>query len=449
MYSGVYEKLLQQNIDVYLLLPDHQQEMLKDFNGAQFQPLHIPRLTHKARGLSFLREVIGCAFSRRNKIGSYVIYRSWYSRHFTAFQRLRRKFVEFLGGFAQPAFIFFGLYRLYNFLYKWERDLTPIRQQLSEIKPDLILSTFNVDSIYERSYVLAAKEMGIPLGNSIMGFDNLTSKAAHLVYDFYLVWNEKMKDQLLRFYPQVESHRVYITGTPQFDFHRRPDCLWKREDTLNDLGLPPQTRYFLYAASPKSLTPGEPELIARLAERMQNDRFLKDFWLVIRVHPRDDWSRWEIVRRSYGRSVLSKGRGTTAESNGSRFPTLEDQARLTSSLAHCEACINIASTMTFDGAIQDRPVIGIRFDQEPDAPREILYEEYDTDHYRPLVQSGGLRLAGNWDELLDLMRQAIQHPERDHLARVQMVAQECGVVDGKAGSRVADTLLTCLEKIHG
>ena len=67
--------------------------------------------------------------------------------------------------------------------------------------------------------------------------------------------------------------------------------------------------------------------------------------------------------------------------------------RFVSAIAYCDACINIVSTMTLDAAILDRPIVGIEFSREPSSPQEIMYSEYGADHYRPVVESGGLRLA--------------------------------------------------------
>jgi CDP-glycerol glycerophosphotransferase (TagB/SpsB family) len=306
----------------------------------------------------------------------------------------------------------------------------------------------NVESTYEKAYISAAKELGITVVSAILSFDNLTSQPSLLLYDYYLTWNQGMRDQLLRLYPQVKADQVCITGTPQFDFHRRPDCLWSRENTINALGLPHDARYILYGTSVSHYAPAEPELVARLAEKMAQHDLLCEYWLIVRTHPRDDWSRWEPVRKLSGRILLSEAWEMKPDINGWAFPTMKDYARLTSSLYHAQACINIASTITLDAAILDCPVIGIRFDKEPDAPREILYEEYDTDHYRPLVESGGLCMAHTWDELMGLMQQAIKNPERDRSARARMVAQECGLVDGNAAQRVADALLSYMEKIH-
>jgi hypothetical protein len=450
--SGLLDLLT--DVDVHLQIPKYEPSLLKTNNGQAFSRaaglwvLIPPPVKHRVKGLALLKDVINSAFSQRNSIGSYPIYQRWLKRNHTPMQRIRSGMVDILGSLAQAGPVFYGLNRLYERLFQSEYDLTPIRRQLQEINPDLLLSTVNVEDTFERAYVLTAKELGIPIVNSIVSFDNLTSKPSNLVYDYYLVWNQVMKEQLLRFYPQIKASQIYITGTPQFDFHRRPDCLWSRAKTLQQLGLPLQAQYFLYSGSGNKLTPAEPELVACLAEKMQNHDILKNYWLVIRNHPLDDWSRWESVKRISNRVMLSEPWEQAPDADRWGRFTIGDLARLTSSLAHASACINIASTMALDAAILDRPVIGIRFDKEPDAPHEILYEEYDTDHYRPLVESGGLRLAHTWDELLGLMQEALENPGRDRESRARMVAQECGLVDGNAVQRVADALLRYLEKIR-
>jgi hypothetical protein len=327
-------------------------------------------------------------------------------------------------------------------------DLEPIKEQLNRIKPDLIWSTVNVETTFERAYVLAAREIGIPVVNSVLSFDNLTRKPALLVYDHYLVWNQKMQDQLLRLYPQVSLDKVTITGTTQFDFHRRPQFMWSRPKTLEQLGLPANSNFFLYTTATKRLAPAEPDLVYRLAHLMQSEDLLKKYWLVVRIHPLDDISRWKDIVGWTEHLVLSEPWNLSPDNERWTFLTREDQARLVSSIAHSAGCLNIASTTALDAAILDKPVIGIRFDNEKDAPQEIIYAAYDSDHYRPLVESGGLRVAHTWSELQFLMQQAIESPELDRDKRAHMVAQECGIVDGKAVDRVTDALLNYFELIN-
>lgn len=167
---------------------------------------------------------------------------------------------------------------------------------------------------------------------------------------------------------------------------------------------------------------------------------------MVRTHPLDDWQRWNAVKENSECIILSQAWDNPPDAERWALPTRADQARFVSSMAHAEGCINIASTTSLDAAILDRPVIGIQFQAEKDAPTEILYEEYDADHYYPLVESGGLRLAHTWPELMSLMCQAITEPERDKENRARMVAQECGSVDGRAAERVTEALLNCLKE---
>jgi hypothetical protein len=450
--SGVLDRLTSSGVDVHLLMRDYDPSMLQApeyvgfTNAASCGRLRKPPVKRRIKGRSFLRRVIHSAFARRNEIGSYALYRRWFERNDGLTRRIKSNVVEGLGFLAQPAPVFFMLYRLYDRFYRLEYDLDPARSQLRRLAPDLLWSTVNVESDFERSYVLAARDLGIPVVNAILSFDNLTSKPAHLVYDHYLVWNARMREQLLWFYPMVTEGMTTITGTPQFDFHRRSEFLWARNKTLQALGLPPGSRYFLYATTTASLAPQEPALVEGVARRMRDDDALRHHWLVVRTHPLDDWDRWRGVSQTWDRVVISQAWSVDPDSDSWAVPTRADQARLVSSLSHTDACLNIASTMTLDAAILDRPVIGIRFESETAAPTDILYEEYDADHYSPLVESGGLRVAESWAELIDLMRRAVTDPDRDREARAGMVAQECGVVDGRASERVAGALIAFLKE---
>lgn len=452
VHSGILGLLVSAGVDVHLLIRDYDPSLLQApayagfSQAASCSSVLQPPIKRQIKGRSFFRDVIYCAFSRRNGIGSYDLYRRWSERKFGPVQRFRWRAVRFFGKLAQPSPIFSRLYGIHNRMCRMESDLGPVRDQLREIAPDLLWSTVNIEKSFERQYVLAARDLQIPIVNAILSFDNLTSKPTYLFYDHYLVWNQGMKQQLLNLYPRVSDDQIAITGTPQFDFHLRPDFQWSRQKTLENLKLPPDASYFLYTASPRALTPEEPDLVAQIALKMRQRSTLKNCWIVLRTHPLDDWSRWSSVWRSSNRVMLSQAWDSAPDTEGWTLPTLADQARFISSLAHGVACLNIVSTTTLDAAILDRPVIGIRLEDEHNAPREILYEEYDADHYRPLVESGGLRLARNWSELLDLMEQAIRSPERDRAPRARMVEQECGIVDGRAAERVTDALLDCVAK---
>jgi hypothetical protein len=203
--------------------------------------------------------------------------------------------------------------------------------------------------------------------------------------------------------------------------------------------------FFLYAASDESLAPEEPELVSQIANRMSRDELLKGYRLVVRLHPNDDGSRWSNLTLNSAKVVLGRAYGSNSKPLDRMLSTRDDHALLISSLLHAAACLNIVSTISLDAAILDRPVIGIDFRNERNSPREIMYEEYETDHYRPLVESGGLDLAKNWDQLITLMRRTLSKPEAGRQQRGLMVERECGRVDGRARERVVKTLLELLK----
>jgi CDP-glycerol glycerophosphotransferase (TagB/SpsB family) len=443
VHSGVLARLHRGGARVDLILRrlpgEHDSLLSGAFEAASSARAMIAPSGRSERGRPLLNGIIGKAFSSRNDIGSYRLYRRWFGRELRGTGRLRSDIIECAGFLARPKPLYRWLYQRSEALYRRSRDLEPVRRQLCELRPDLVWSTV-CSSPLEYPYVLAARDLKIPLVASILSFDNLTSRPALPLFDSYLVWNERMRDQLLSLYPEVSPESVSITGTTQFDFHRSEEFRWNRERTLRLLGLPPGARYFLYAASHESLAPEEPELVSALIRRLAEVSELRNHWLVVRLHPHDDGKRWAAITPAGARSRLAMAHERRPDPDGWAIPSAADQAQLVSSIAHCDACINIVSTMTLDAAVLDRPVVGIEFSREPASPQGIMFSEYEADHYKPVVESGGLRLARRWPELMGYLREAIENPERDREKRARLVRNECGVVDGHAADRITAAL---------
>jgi len=444
VYGGVLDRLTAAGADVQLVLrhgaPSADHPAAARFAAASqiHELLELP--ARPIRGKAMLDAVIRSGFNRRYDISSYPIYRRWFERDWTPLQRARAAGIEMLGAVAQRKPVLSRLCRLVERRYREAHDLTPVREQLARMAPAMVWSTFCVTPL-EYPYYLAARDLGIPVVTSILSFDNLTSRSVIPPYDHYFVWHEGMRAQLLRLYPETPRDHVTVTGTPQFDFHRDPAYRRPRAETLVALGLPDDARYVLYAASFVRLAPDEPLLVRALAELVQRVPALRNLWLVVRIHPLETRERWRPVTDVFPNVVVQTAWETPPDGDGWTLSTPADQARLVSAIAHAEMCVNVASTMTLDAALLDRPVIGIDFSMEPDAPRGIMYEEYGVEHYRPLVERGGLRVATSWSELGSLMESALTDPGRDRTQRAQMVEYECGRADGGAADRLTAALL--------
>ena len=84
--------------------------------------------------------------------------------------------------------------------------------------------------------------------------------------------------------------------------------------------------------------------------------------------------------------------------------------------------INVASTVSLDLAILDKPVINIAFNPPGEAIYPNDYEKiYDFDHYRPIVESGAISLAKNPGELEDQLRIYLENPKIHQTERKKLV----------------------------
>lgn len=380
--------------------------------------------------------LLHASFGQRFGIASYRIFGRWRRRDASPWQRLRYQGLRALASVT-------GLQPFYGWQVRYLERVAlrsaaagEITAQLQRLRPSLVVSTSCVVSD-EVPYILAARRLGIPTLGCILSFDNLTSKSVLPTFDHYGVWAQRMGEEVRRYYPDRDAGRIHVTGTPQFDFHRRPEYRWSREQTLRELGLAPGERYLLYAANSTTYTPTEPDLIAAFAEACDRTPSLRQHRIVVRPHPADDPERWTGVAALHTRIKLARPRET-----GSPFATEEAQARLVSSILHADVCLNMASTMSLDAAVLDTPIVCVAFAHGPESDEAWLARScYRTEHFEPVAASGGVRVARSAQELVRHTASYVEDRSLDREGRARLVRDICGVADGRAGERVADLIV--------
>ena len=445
VHSGLLTELVARGVRPWVLTsaahaPGEGEQLLE---GCQYATLQEAPAVASERGLSAQRALVRESFARRHRVSTQRIFERWRRNNGLRTPGWRSAAIEALAvlGAGDPCYAW-----QVAFLERRTRsilDLTAVREQLERIRPDLLISTACV-AYGEYPYLLAAPELGISTLGCILSFDNLTSRGALPTFDHYAVWSDRMGQQVRRFYPDRRASTIHITGTPQFDFHVREEFRWSRSDTLRHLGLPAGSRYLLHAANHSEFTPTEPELIAELSRRIREIEELREHYIVVRPHPYDDRRRWAKVAGDDPKIVMSWPAGADEP------PRAADQSRLVSTLLHADVCLNTASTMSLDASVVDTPVVCIGFgwsqlDGEDPACRELHF----TDHYKPLVNSGGVRLVHTMDETLREITAYVVNPSRDAEARAALVATECGGLDGKAAARVADLVEELVRPARG
>jgi hypothetical protein len=318
-----------------------------------------------------------------------------------------------------------------------------------KIKPSLVFNGSHIHSLrfnganhlwVAMQAVQAARRLAIPTATFIFSWDNLTSQGRIMPpYDFYFVWSEGLKADLLNMYRFVRPEQVFVTGTPQFDFHFRSEFYWSREAFCARVGADPARPIVLYTTGMDNHMPGEPIIVERIADQLKEMTGLGSPQLLVRVYPKDLTRRFEELK---------------ARRTDILFPSIpweqtwitpkqEDIYLLTNMLKHSSVGINVASTVSLELCMFDKPIINIGYNPHGVDIQPIDYARYyDFDHYKPIVESGAVRLARSEEELRDLLIQGLTNPSIDSANRQRLIREMFGdTLDGRASSRIADYLI--------
>jgi hypothetical protein len=363
---------------------------------------------------------------------------AWRRRNGPQFRRrMRNRFFREAARFARSDSAFLGLQREEERLFG--RTIpTRVWEFLRQTSPVAGLSTSCVLD-WERPLFQAMRMSGIPTATHVLSFDNLTSRGYIPLRHFsrFFVWQEAMANELVQFYG-VGTDQLTVTGTPQFDFHVRPEFRWSRSKTLAALALRGDRPYLVYCANHSAITPTEPALVSDLLATVgQDPRFRNHQW-VIRLHPMDAYSRWAGVEERFPNVVFSRPWKHRSDSRFWAIPSGDEVTLLGNTLRHADATLTVASTTALDSAVVDTPVVCVGFHSKAEGwENRFYYDAHYSQHYRPLMESGATPIATDMDSLMTLLAAAVNERESLRRERAALVRRLCGTVDGGSAERIA------------
>ncbi len=310
-----------------------------------------------------------------------------------------------------------------------------------EIAPSLVFNASHVHSRNATQAVQAAQWLGIPTATFIFSWDNLTSQGrVMLPYDYFLVWNEDLKRQLLEMYRWIKPENVFVTGTPQFDLHFREQTYLNREDYCSQIGADPGRPIVLYTTGMANHMPGEPEIVEGVADIIAEYPVEGRPQLLVRVYAKDQTHRFDEIRKRRPDILFADPIWEPEWLT----PKREDSVALVNALRHCSLGINVASTVSLELSMFDKPTINVGYNPTSVALDELSYADYyEFDHYKPVVDSGAVKVARNVEEMEKLIKVALTEPGRERSQRKELMDRMFGsTLDGRSGKRVAEALLS-------
>lgn len=283
-----------------------------------------------------------------------------------------------------------GLERIRKRIVQSERKTKLYFDSLDTLKtekPDFVFCT-NQRTMLAVAPILAAQDLGIPTATFIFSWDNLPKATKIVETDFYFVWSEHMKGELLFYYPHLKASQVIITGTPQFETHAEREVLVSREDFFNANNLDLNKKYICYSGDDVTTSPNDPQYLADTAEAvLELNKKGHQLGIIFRRCPVDFSTRFDAVLSKYSHVItsISPKWEKKGEAWHDILPTKEDLVLQMNTIYHTELVINLGSSMVFDYASFDKPCGYINYNvPNADFPKWSVDYIYKFIHFRSM-----------------------------------------------------------------
>ena len=170
-----------------------------------------------------------------------------------------------------------------------------------EVKPSLLFCS-NHRTLAAVPAVLAARKLDIPTVAFIFSWDNLSTKGRIAApFDYYLVWSELMRQELLRYYPDVPAEHTFVVGSPQFDPYYDRSLLWSKEEFFGKIGADPSRPLICYSGGDNTIYPAEDQFVRILLDLVRTEKIKGRPQVLLRPSPVDDGGRYDAgTRRASG-----------------------------------------------------------------------------------------------------------------------------------------------------
>ena len=292
-----------------------------------------------------------------------------------------------------------------NKTYRGEKGLQKLREKLKaserksvfyqnckEIlereKPDLVFCT-NQRPVNAIAPLTAAQDLEIPTATFIFSWDNLPKATMIVEPDFYFVWSEYMKEELLNYYPFIDSGNIFITGSPQFEPHSNLKLRKTREEFFGENKLNLNKDYICFSGDDKTTSPDDAHYLQDVAEAIESLNKIGEtkLGILFRRCPVDFSDRYDKVLLKYKDLIVPvapKWEQVGGNWN-SVLPTQEDLALQVNTILHTKVVINLGSSMVFDFAIFDKPCLYLKYNVERKVDESWNPEKvYDFVHFRSM-----------------------------------------------------------------
>lgn len=345
-----------------------------------------------------------------------------------------------------------GLRYVRKIVKKLERSTAYYKQSIETLKkekPAIVFCT-NQRPLLAIAPMVAAQDLGIPTVAFIFSWDNLPKATMIIEADYYFVWSDHMKKELLHYYSYINENQVFVTGTPQFESHFDRSLLVSKADFFSEYGLDPDTKYICYSGDDVTTSPNDPRYLSDTADAVRKlNQNGQKIGIVFRRCPVDFSKRFDEVLEKNKDIIIpiAPKWESLGEKWNSVLPTKADLILQMNTIAHTEFVINLGSSMVFDFITFGKPCIYLNYDTDNcPIPEWTVKKIYNYIHFRSMPD----KEAVIWVNKPEEMQSKIANLLRDNSITLKKAADWFEKINqhpvNKASNRILDGLQSILSK---
>ncbi|NVK50375.1 MAG: hypothetical protein HWE09_11435 [Cyclobacteriaceae bacterium] len=409
LYSDLFYHLNQKGFQIHLMhnLESQFLNYVKKERGISFSDEPLRKVT-ESRFQQFLRETSTYSRLKHNaKLKQNpTILSNWFKVKNNTLKRVFQKATELA---SSTLFNYEGIQYLEETnRLKWRQSLAfkEFRSDIERIQPDLIFITHQRVSTLE-PLCLAAADLGVKTVTAIFSWDNLPKARLPIRTNYYAVWSDYMKGEILEYYPEIPESSISVVGTPQFDFHFQPELLESREEFAAKYGLDTTNKWILFSGDDELTSPHDPDYLKDVASALESNPNIS---ILFRQVPVCTVDRYQKVLDRFSNITHIPPKWEKGTSWMSFYPLFDDIKLLMNLCHHCEFSVNIGSTIGLDFAYFDKPTVFLAYDtvSDEDWSTEVVYQ---FQHFRSFEGLDAVVFAKEKSNLSALLNQVLEKPE--------------------------------------
>lgn len=289
-----------------------------------------------------------------------------------------------------------------------------IKDLLIKQKPDFILN------LHQRASLTApifskATDLNIKTATVIFSWDNVPKARLISRYDYYFVWSNLMKEQLLLLYPEIKKQQIKITGTPQFEFYFNSKNYTIKELFFAKYGLDPNKKTICFSGNDTS-SPYEANYLNDICQEISKIDENERPQVLFRKCPVDKTNRFDTVIEKYKNLVYSvepdwKLEKGSNKSFSSIYPTINDNFLLANTIKHSDIVINLGSTMAHDAVVLNKPCLYLNYNPVNKSTFKVE-DVFNFEHFKELKTLDAVGWINKKSEISKKVLFTLKNPEK-------------------------------------